>query len=1647
MENILGIDNDLQSTESINSELTSPEAEAATLADMSKPAPAVPTYASQPQITVPDTKSAVDPFEASLHRGMNQWRQEQQQKEYTTPTYYNPDLKERYKSDASIYNDYFNPKTDYEKVAYDNWDKWDAISAGLAGFKDSFATSFKEYFRYDRIGKAIFNLDMDYLSPDETDLDKMAYEQHQNELKNPIFYAPGTENDFLTKGFLAESISSLGFTLGTLGGVATEQAAFKGLEMGLAATGIGAAAVPEVEAAGDVKAAKGLSKVWKNISTLFTGKVLQSSEFLSQEGRVTANALREKKNVSTVEGLLNTVTQEQNTISNGVKYGTKFWDNALNLATQIPFAGEAIDAARMYNAGKGILTTGELFKIGMGGLRRSVGEWQLAASEAAVEAGGNYTDLLDQLKDEYRNTHNGQDPLGEDLLNLKRTALKSSGQDFGGNVAILGIMNKIQWGNIIGKFGAESRALSKLKLAMGQEASDLGILTVQKAGNKIPIKSYQKDFFGTLGLLPKISEDFGRKQAAWELGKSMVKGLTRVELTEGLQENLQDIVTSGLKNHYVDLYKKDPTTWGDSFHNALKEQVSKQGLKTFASGALTGIFLGPSMHVIEHVSKSFDKGSKEHKAAVAQSVEYLNKIYNGDNKNVLKEAVKNIKLQTMFNDGMKEALKTGDKYQYYNNKDSAFIQAIMHAKRTGTLDNFTSFIEGYGKLNDQEFKEAFNYSPQELGKTSASDIAGDLARDAKEYSDIYDHYQTKFGLMMDMQEYINDPIAKQRFSVKTAALLDAITTAAFIQSKGEATIKRQAGTREKISKYKSIGGSLSTAFGTLVNPEKLDDAVLLLNDELKTLRKSNTPDLDESQRQLTLKQIDAKQRELDVLTKIKESAYKLEEIPDPTDPQKTIKVYNTKALDSSHESFGSVADLMAEYLQTKNNQAGIDNKVNKDEVRQAMGDIYDYMSMGQDHQEYVDALNMLNDPEKFGQYHQRLMDARVAAHARSLHDEFHSLGDMSSVAKKFIDDNKEVFDKLLAFSNRPSGTYQNMFELRKINDQLLDLSNKILEEKQEEINKQINETIEKLKAEQEAAKAEEEKLSKMRQSKMAKPLSSLLEQLQDTGDQDIETEINDYFNMRYNMDELEKFPFDETDPTKRVVYRYYIDNDGNKVLISDKGVSIPLEFDGREINNLDQLLTYLYAYEEAVYNKQQAQQAAAQMTEAKSSETVQKIDEAKNDLANHVGNPVMFNGEKGTLEVENNTYVVKFEDGTVAKVAEIKEGENYSFEDFTELSPAFESVDEETKSEISPTSQNVVTETTADGTIRVELDENYMDGVTINGIKWKLEFDENGFVVGFVNEFTRKKGKKQKTFIRRLSIKDKKGPGIRYAAAINKLIMGMKEMSDNVDDLTEESDALDGAINEAERIMFDEMSAKRRSDELVLKYQIYKLINEDIPADILEIKAKFDHPFKRNQLSNDDLMKLFMWADDVDKKIKKKFRLQLTNPIVSVARASLNKDYINAISEKINARGSKKGSKERAQRATTTSTKEKKSTKRLTEELKSRNGEPGPAKTEPKPKKEKAGKRTVKSAVDAIQAEITFPIEEVDVQPVQTADVVQNLPAMDGAERINTISADTINQIASIVNPSATPRVDEPSELVNPDNAFSSLKNNLSCEL
>jgi hypothetical protein len=1646
MENILGLDNNLQNTEP--SIADTPDLN---IAQTETTAPLITDYASTPQVPVRSHAPNPDPFLSAVADADRSANYRESQDKYRTSSYYNPDTKERYSQFSTFYNENFNPEVDNERLALENWDTWDALSAGFSGFKDTFSSSFGEYFRYDRIAKALFNLDVDYLKPDETDLDRMAYDQHQNELKNPIFYAPGTENDFLTKGFLAETISNLGFTFGTISGVFAEQAAFKAVEGGLALLspetgGASLVAAGELEVIGDARAATGLGRVWKSLVTSFTGKALNSAELLAQEGKLTSNIMREGKQLSSVDDAARTVAQQANTISNGVKYGTGFWDNALKMASKIPFGGEIADAARMYRAGKGILTSKELFQIGIGGFRRSLGEWQLAASEAAIEAGGNYKDTLDQLVDEYKSANGGTAPIGEDYYNLRNIAMRSSTVDFGTNVAILGVMNKIMWGGLFGKFAAESAAISKLRLELGKKAAELGITVVEGVGKKTGkalTQGYQKGFLGTFGLLPKIAEDFSKKEAAWQLGKSSLKGLTRIQLTEGIQENLQEITTGATKDYYVSMYKKDARTWGQSFDEALGEQFTKRGAKTFLSGALTGLFIGPAMHTIQSTMSAFDKNAKAHKQAIKESVDYLNKFYSENHEKVLDESVKQIKLQTDFNNNKLEAISAKDKYQWHNNQDSALIQTIMHAKRTGTLGNLSAFIKGYGETFDNEqFKSAFGFSPEELGASSSGEIMTGLANSVKAYGDIYDGYMTKFGLFLSMDDYLKDPLSKQKFSVRKAAFLDAISNVAFMEAKAQSSINRQAGIRQNITKYKSIGNSLASAFDTLVNPEKIGDSIFIMESEIANLKDSlKVEGLNQKEKDRTLTLIESKEKEKALLSSVYAIMFELKTIPDPNDPTKTASFYDTRNfIKESNVLRKMMVQQITDYLQLKNDQTGINNKVNSEEIDNALNDIFDYMSLGKDHQEYVESVNLLNDPENFGRYHERLMDARVSAHARLLYDDFQDLASISEVGKKFVDDNKELLDRLLSFSKNGAGTFENMRELQLIRDQITAKNQEFTQEA----------AVQNQKAREESQKKQEEqtqKLNTSRQSKKTKPLISMLIESMSSGDEQLKQEIDTYMAMRFALDELENFPFGETDPEKRVVNRYYIDENGNKILFGDDEfgrIKIPVMSQGENpepINDLSSLYEYLYNVEEYLYDQTQRETTA---TPEQSNTVTEKVDAEKSRLANFVGQPVMLNGEKGILEAVNwkigdkrKSYVVTLENGDVIKLTEINDEDNHSFDDFAELSIAVESLEPETKSEIT-SSPNPIVDTNAQGTVTIIVNEDFTTA-TINGVEWEIEKDDNGMVKAFLRLENRKgkKRRRNKTVLLRLSTNTAKGAD--YAARINGMMTLTAPLPETAEELSSELEVMDSAILEAQKGIFDEKVSRDHSDERLALNQLTRIKDEQIPDDILEIKTKFDNNKTRRELSDDELLKLFMWADDLEKRIRNEFKTRLDTPVVSNALSELNKDYINPINNIINGRGRKnsKGSKKVTNRTPT----QEKSIERVVKELESKQAEPTAPEAEPKTPKGERG--NLKAAVQSVQLEMDFS-GTVDMGEKQSEDTIHELPVDIGSKRIKSITPDAYSKITAAISSTEVDKVPDVPESTSP---FAELVNKVSCEI
>lgn len=1558
-------------------------------------------------------------------------------------------LMERYKSDPSIYNDHFNPQSDNERVAYENWDKWDAISSGLGGFVENFKGAFRESaYTWPRMGKALFTLDADYLMPSEKELAQMAMDEEKMRLENPIFYAPGTEDDFLTKGFLAETIQNLGFTFGTMGELALEWGVTTAVSGALAASGAGAPAAGAVIAAEGAATGAKLGKmasVWQKMVRFFVGSAVDDAAKAGVE--VATNLADDITTNATQSAIRRTVADDvvTSTLGPTVAGGTNVWDNALKIASKAPIFGEFADAARVIKAGRnGVLTGNELMKIGAGAVRRSFAEWQMAAGEASIEAGGNYGQIVTKLTDEYAQKNNGELPIGEDLQQIKNLAMQSATTDFSTNVAILAVSNKLMFGNMMRKFMPDSKVVSALRSAVMKDmAEEAGVVAIKGLSKGVPkIQGYQKGLLGTLGLTPKIASTFGVKRAAWELGKSTLKGATRFELLEGLQENLQEGTTEYLTDYYTDLYNGDLATWGKSFGEAVDSQLTKRGAKTFLMGAMTGMFVSPVVNTFQYgaATSGINPELKAHRQNVAKSIEHLNNFFNTEHENILKETVKNIKLQTAYNDGMVEALSTQDKLQYLNNRDSSLIRTVMHARRTGTMDYLSSFIKGYGEnMSEKEFQEAFNYTPQELGKSSVSEVMGDISNSVKRFSDIYDKNMTKFGLYLSMDDYMKDPSAKQRFGIKKAALLDAIESVSFMEAKGQQSVTRQKEMLQRIASYASIGSSLSSSFNTIVDPDEIDNQLLLLENEIKNL--SDIPQTEE-----TKKAIETKNEEKDLLSGIKLFMYDAEAAADPNNPAKRVTLWDIRMSIKDDQRFRSIiVPVLSRYLDIKNQQAGIKTPINMQEVNDALNDILDYGALGRDHAEYVEAINLLNDPETFTAHIAKVQDARAAAFARIIYDEFQKLGEISEVGRQWLEspEQQKALDELLKISKAPSGTFENLKRIQELQA--------ILAGKRSELEAQ---TAQEQKAKQEAEQKERaEKQARSDQSREYVDIVSLYENPATTH------LALEFMAMRYDLDDLKNnFPFGSEDPAQRVVKRYYIGANGERVEFP-RAIKVRLRSDiypydanhqkimdendehspvNVAIDNYDALFHYLMEYEYGLFVNQKGNEIIQNTQQT--AENTAAVDTEKAKLINFVDTRVILNGTSGTLRIIDDQFILEYDNGDMILLGPVSE--EASFDSFTDLSRSYVKQSPENATVVSNTVAAKV-DVQESGVVTIEMSMDNLDQVIINNVTWNIERNDLGEVIGFNRTIVNKKGKQKlqrmigEERMTEFGRKHKPNPKVEdYIRRVNAFLMMTRAIPNNVMDAATEIESLDIAIAQATEEVVSMEERKLRSDELMAQYQVNKIIRDSKTPEINSLIHQWNNSETRPNMSQEDLMKLFMWASDLRNKIKSKFTIYMGNKVLEGTMTELIQEYVNPISEIIDQDATERT---KPKRATKRGAKKEERIEQLNQAVAPRKGKRGAEEPGVKPEGKKPKSRSVKTAVESVDKKAEKKASKrgkSNVQSSSVADPIQRANLGPGTRMANKITAkklDTIQQ--SIAASKVTP-------LIEPEgtNPFDSLK-------
>lgn len=643
-----------------------------------------------------------------------------------------------------------------------------------------------------------------------------------------------------------------------------------------------------------------------------------------------------------------------------VKLGSPVWkaksfsEGAVQAARQfVPLADTAYTMSRYGRAGAGAM---QMAAIGVGGVRRFLSEANMAMTEARMEAAGTYGELYNKLYDEeLRRT--GQAPMGETLERIKQMSMDAASDNFGVNTGILMLSNRLQFDNLFSKFGTGRGFFG----TAGEFADDVVKVTGRTAGKEAAeqtTKLYAKGRLGTLGLTGEIARDFGARTAAWEATKSLGRNIFKWETSEGLQELFQEGSNKGLSDYYYDLYHGKKGY--DSRMQAVVENVEVpfmdiEGTKTFLMGALTGRLLSPINFTVGQIKKyagttPFDRLNREVK--LKESVSLINAFYQNPER-FLNEHIANVKIQDRAAKNMEEAIRNRDRYEFVNNKDGAFAKMMSAAMKTDMFKALTNTIREYGNaFNDEEFRQAFGLDKTEENINSVREYFNKIADETESFHKTWRKLKDKYGDTVMVDLYGEGTPERKMALMAKRALDDAIEMLATNSYRATRAADRAAKLQQEIGAIPQLGNSTAIGFRVLGVEGNAQKEAELLKNEIQNLEATATKD------KATKELLKTKKSQLKAIENWLENAPALKEMGR-----------------KQKRKFNKAKTAFENYLNSQNQQAGIDVTVKSDEIQDIYDKLVDYMELNKDFKDYIDAYNILANPMQFVRVHQRLMEA------------------------------------------------------------------------------------------------------------------------------------------------------------------------------------------------------------------------------------------------------------------------------------------------------------------------------------------------------------------------------------------------------------------------------------------------------------------------------------------------------------------------------------------------------------------------------------------------------------------------------------------------------------------------------------------------
>jgi hypothetical protein len=912
-------------------------------------------------------------------------------------------LTDQYMYQEGFEGKYFNPfdTSNYQKFAdKETWGS--ALGKGFDSFGYKFGNTFTDYWKgYGRMAEALFTMDWDKLRPDEETMMNQYYQDQIDMKKNFVFEQPENEDSIFSKRTMSEFVGNAGFALGTFAGLGLEIAADVAIT---ALTGGAGAETFAITAANQAArtAARAASK------TSMLGKVANFGSDVAQGfAKFGAKSVDELKVLNKIDeaasianatpsALRSAISENLNIFTNNmlnIGKSKNFAQAAENILKGTPLLGTGIRYGERVAAAKGGATAGQLTGLGLQGVRRVAQELNMSATEASFEAVTSYGDTLDKMVQQYKQDNDGKVPTSQEFEKMRGLAMEASSSNYNTNMAILLATNKLQFGTLFNKFLPAS-------MVVGETAEN--ILKVEAKGLT---QLYKKGFTGAYGLTAQVARDFGKKEAAYQFGKAFFKDALKFEVVEGLQENLQETTAAGWRDYYSGQMNGTKYTLSQAFGKGAEEQFSKQGLKTFLMGALTGSIIRLPTAV---ATRTLDKAnaaaiSRQYKGDEANNpvlkaekqldddLKTLNTLFKQAKEGKFEQKVFNFNAQMNAAQEQTEAAARGNKYEFENAKDNALLSAVATAKRTNSIDALYSVVKNMGnEMTAEEFEKSFGVSLDATKYSSPKEFSEEVAADLKKYSETIDKVREfAKNKLADPNRYAKGSGSQLVAGLTRQAQEDAIQLIALNSIKGEMSSKRAKQVASDILAMPQMGPSADYALRILTGYENSFGEIGVIGSELKILKQNlQAEGLDPDTKKDLQEQIKNKEEELLLMQQWtnfwntrKDIAGKTQDEDNFTDDEtyvftgkRVVEKVTEKDEDGNDAEIEQdlfsldhpeVIDTFRKLINLKNKQAGNKTEVSEQTLRESFEKIYDYMRLDTDTRDYMRSVDTLMNPENF----------------------------------------------------------------------------------------------------------------------------------------------------------------------------------------------------------------------------------------------------------------------------------------------------------------------------------------------------------------------------------------------------------------------------------------------------------------------------------------------------------------------------------------------------------------------------------------------------------------------------------------------------------------------------------------------------------